>query len=182
MIAATNRDLVQAIREGTFREDLYYRLNVVSLTLPPLRERRDDLALLSAYFVRQHAVRCKRVVKGIALEARALLKAYDWPGNVRELSNAIERAVVLGSTEMILPEDLPEAVLESASTGPGESGFHARVAATKRDVIRDALDRSGGNVAHAAPSAFSRPICIGSSRTWRCAAQAPSSTGNVRSK
>ena len=150
VIAATNRDLVQAIREGTFREDLYYRLNVVSLTLPPLRERRDDLALLSAYFVRQHAVRCKRVVKGISLEARALLMAYDWPGNVRELSNAIERAVVLGSTEMILPEDLPETLLESRAVDDEAHGFHARVAAGKRDIIRDALQKSSGNVAQAA--------------------------------
>jgi Nif-specific regulatory protein len=150
VIAATNRDLQQAIREGSFREDLYYRLDVVALTMPPLRERRDDLALLSAYFVRRHAVRCKRVVNGISLEARALLKAYDWPGNVRELSNAIERAVVLGSAEMIMPEDLPDNVLEAQATSDESSGFHARVSQHKRDLIREALAESSGNVAQAA--------------------------------
>jgi len=150
IIAATNRDLAEAIRESTFREDLYYRLNVVSLTVPPLRERRDDLPLLSAYFVRQHAARCKRVVKGISLEARALLKAYDWPGNVRELSNAIERAVVLGSTETILPEDLPETLLETHAATDGSTDFHERVARHKRDIIREALAQSSGNVAKAA--------------------------------
>jgi Nif-specific regulatory protein len=150
VIAATNRDLPQAIRDGAFREDLYYRLNVVSLTIPPLRERHDDLSLLSAYFVRRHALRCKRVVKGISLEARALLKAYDWPGNVRELSNAIERAVVLGSTEMILPEDLPETLLDAQTAASEAAGFHARVAQHKRDLIRAALETSNGNVAKAA--------------------------------
>ena len=151
VIAATNRDLAQAIRDGTFREDLYYRLNVVSLTMPPLRERRDDLALLSAYFVRQHAARCKRVVKGISLEARALLKAYDWPGNVRELSNAIERAIVLGSTEMIVPEDLPETLLEALTVDRRVARLpRARRSQHKRDIIREALAESSGNVAQAA--------------------------------
>lgn len=150
VIAATNRDLPQAIRDGSFREDLYYRLDVVAMTMPPLRERREDLALLSAYFVRRHASRCKRVVKGLSLEARALLTAYDWPGNVRELSNAIERAVVLGSTETIVPEDLPDNVLEAQTASAEASGFHARVSQHKRDLIREALAQSGGNVAKAA--------------------------------
>jgi Nif-specific regulatory protein len=149
VIAATNRDLEAALESGAFREDLYYRLNVVSLSVPALRDRRDDLPLLASYFVRQHATRCKRQVKGISPEARKLLMAYDWPGNVRELSNAIERAVVLGSQDVILPEDLPEHLLES--TQPAEDGgFHGLVAARKRDIIRQALDKAGGNVAQAA--------------------------------
>jgi two-component system, NtrC family, response regulator HydG len=150
VIAATNKDLEAAIREGTFREDLYYRLNVVSLIVPPLRERRGDLALLSAYFVRKHASRCKRVVRGISPGAKALFETYDWPGNVRELSNAIERAVVLGSSDVILPEDLPETLLESTAAAEHARGFHSLVAENKRDIIREALDRSGGNVAKAA--------------------------------
>ena len=100
--------------------------------------------------MRQHAVRCKRVVKGIALEARAAAHGVRLAGNVRELSNAIERAVVLGSTEMILPEDLPETLLESRAADDEAHGFHARVAADKRDIIRDALQKSSGNVAQAA--------------------------------
>ena len=104
--------------------------------MPPLRERRDDLPLLAAYFVRQHATRCKRDVKGISPEARKLLMAYDWPGNVRELSNAIERAVVLGSEDVILPEDLPDTLLEAAGA-TRMTGFHAQVAERKREIIRD---------------------------------------------
>ena len=149
VIAATNRDLETAIEKGAFREDLYFRLNVVSLTMPPLRERREDLPLLAAYFVRHHAARCKRSVKGISPDARKRLMAYDWPGNVRELSNAIERAVVLGSQDVILAEDLPEALLDALDE-PDDRGFHALVTAHKRLVIREALDQSGGNVAQAA--------------------------------
>ena len=149
VIAATNRDLEAALKSGAFREDLYYRLNVVSLSVPALRDRRDDLPLLASYFVRQHASRCKRQVKGISPDSRKLFIAYDWPGNVRELSNAIERAVVLGSQDVILPEDLPENLLEAAHPADGR-GFHGLVADRKRDLIREALDKAGGNVAQAA--------------------------------
>ena len=159
VIAATNRDLEAAIQHATFREDLYFRLNVVSLTMPPLRDRRDDLPLLASYFVRQHASRCKRDVKGIAKEARKLLMAYDWPGNVRELSNAIERAVVLGSQDVILPEDLPEAIVE-AGGGDVDAGFHSQVADRKRDIISTALERSGGNVARAARELSLQPTYL----------------------
>jgi len=150
VIAATNRDLEQAMAAGAFRKDLYYRLNVVALAVPPLRERREDLPLLASYFLRKHAAGCKRAVRGIRADARTLLAGYDWPGNVRELSNAIERAVVLGSSDVILPEDLPEAMLESAFIGPSDQSFHARMTATKRAVILDALEQNGGNVAGAA--------------------------------
>src|SRR5262249_7877718 len=112
IIAATNKDLEGAIKQKQFREDLYYRLNVVSVVMPSLRKRREDIPLLASYFVSVFSKKCKRRVLGISAEARALMQAYDWPGNVRELENAIERAVVLGSTEMIIPEDLPEAVFE----------------------------------------------------------------------
>ena len=104
VIAATNRDLETAIKQGAFRQDLYYRLNVVTLTLPPLRERQADIPLLASYFVARYAAKCKRPARGLSPAARAALCAYDWPGNVRELENAIERAVVLGSDELIQPK------------------------------------------------------------------------------
>jgi Nif-specific regulatory protein len=151
LIAATNRDLEEAIAQGQFRQDLYYRLNVVSLVLPPLRERREDIPLLASYFAEKYAQRCNRRVLGISTGARARLSGYDWPGNVRELENAIERAVVLGSTPHILPEDLPEAMLESATPASGQSGsYHEAVASVKKQLILKAVEQSGGNYTEAA--------------------------------
>src|SRR5205807_3292647 len=108
IITATNRDLPQAISAGSFRQDLYFRLNVVSFKMPSLRERRSDIPLLSNYFAAKHSQKCKRRVIGFSTATRACLQTYHWPGNVRELENVIEYAVVLGQTEFILPEDLPE--------------------------------------------------------------------------
>jgi Nif-specific regulatory protein len=150
LIAATNRNLEAAVDEGAFRRDLYYRLNVVAISIPPLREHLEDLPALAAYFTRKHAARCNRSVKGISPAARTLLSRYDWPGNVRELSNVIERAIVLGSSEVIQPDDLPEPLLESGARDDDATGFHGKVAASKREIIREALQRSGGNVAQAA--------------------------------
>jgi len=107
VIAATNRDLKEASRAGSFRQDLYYRLNVVSVRMPALRERKEDIPLLANFFALRFGEKVKRRVAGISAKARACLLRYEWPGNVRELENAIERAVVLGSTELILVEDLP---------------------------------------------------------------------------
>ena len=154
LIAATNRDLESAIKDGGFRQDLYYRLNVVSLRLPPLRERREDIPLLASYFATKYANKCKRQVRGIAPEARALLTAYDWPGNVRELENAVERAVVLGSTDLIRPEDLPEAVLETEAETPAFStsiaSYHETIKETKKQLILKAIAQADGNVTEAA--------------------------------
>jgi Nif-specific regulatory protein len=150
VIAATNRNLEAAMANGGFRQDLFYRLNVVALEMPPLRDRREDIPLLASFFVKEHAARCKRTVRGIAAEARTLLLRYEWPGNVRELSNVIERAVVLGASDVITPEDLPESLLESSHEEQTGSGFHHNIAAHKRQVIRAALQRHGGNVAAAA--------------------------------
>ncbi|HKR00306.1 MAG TPA: sigma 54-interacting transcriptional regulator [Pyrinomonadaceae bacterium] len=155
IIAATNKDLEEAIRQGTFRQDLYYRLNVVSLSMPPLRERREDIPLLASYFVQKYSDKCNRKVRGISSEARARLKNYDWPGNVRELENAIERAVVLGTTELILPEDLPEAALEAdvPVSGGGEGGvakYHEAVAEAKKQLILKAFEQAGGSYTEAA--------------------------------
>ena len=151
LIAATNRDLEDAIAAGTFRQDLYYRLNVVQLEMPALRERREDIPLLANYFAAKHGERCNRRVLGISPEAQARLLAYDWPGNVRELENAIERAVVLGSTELLLPEDLPESVLESeTTTSIAGTSYHEGIAKAKKEIILDAMQQAKGSYTEAA--------------------------------
>ncbi|MGQ0763294.1 MAG: sigma 54-interacting transcriptional regulator [Acidobacteriota bacterium] len=152
LLAATNRDLEDAIKKGGFRQDLYFRLNVVKLTMPPLRERRDDIPLLANYFARKYAEKCNRRVLGISSEARKRLVTYDWPGNVRELENAIERAVVLGTTEQILADDLPEAVVEADATVSSEeaSSYHEQVVQTKKRMITDAMKQANGNYTAAA--------------------------------
>src|SRR5205823_3050305 len=112
IITATNKDLEAAVSGNSFRQDLYYRLNVLSVTIPPLRDRREDIQLLASHFAKTYGENCKRRILGISPEARVVLQNYRWPGNVRELQNAIERAIVLGSAEMITPEDLPEQLFE----------------------------------------------------------------------
>jgi DNA-binding NtrC family response regulator len=107
VVAATNRSLEQAIRDGRFREDLYYRLNVVALTLPPLRQRKQDIPLLAEHFLHRYVQETHRSIDRISRDALDEMMVYDWPGNVRELENAIERAVVVGKTRQIMPEDLP---------------------------------------------------------------------------
>jgi len=151
LVAATNKDLEAAARTSGFRQDLYYRLNVVALTMPPLRDRREDILLLSDYFTSKHAQKCKRRVVAISSEARTCLVNYDWPGNIRELENAIERAVVLGSTDEILTEDLPESLLEVAQTfgSPAASYTHA-IKEAKKQIVLGALDAAGGNYIEAA--------------------------------
>jgi len=156
LIAATNRNLEEAIEQATFRRDLYYRLNVVALVMPPLRERADDIPLLVQYFIRRHSGRVKRRVNGITPAALACLSKYDWPGNIRELENAIERAVVLGSTDQILLEDLPDAVVEagtqSAAAAPASlsSRFHDVITQSKKDLIIRVFEKAGGNYTAAA--------------------------------
>jgi Nif-specific regulatory protein len=150
-LAATNKDLQNAVRENAFRADLFHRLNVISFTLPTLREHPDDIPLLAEYFAARYAKRCNRDVKGISAEARACLAQYDWPGNVRELENAMERAVVIGSSSFILPEDLPETLLESspASTG-APAQYHDAVRNLKKQLILSAFEQSGGSITEAA--------------------------------
>jgi transcriptional regulator with GAF, ATPase, and Fis domain len=150
VIAATNRNLEQAIKDGQFRQDLYYRLNVVATVVPPLRERSDDIPLLAMYFAAKYAEKCKRTVKGISSEARALLTAYSWPGNVRELENAIEHAVVLGLSEEILVEDLPEALLETQSPQQDSMKYHDRLNRLKKQMIVEAVTQTRGNYTEAA--------------------------------
>jgi len=151
LIAATNVDLNEASRNGKFRQDLYYRLNVVSIVMPPLRERVDDIPLLAAYFTARYSEKVNRRVVGISPKARACLVRYPWPGNVRELENAIERAVVLGSTELILPEDLPESVLEeTASSGEPVTALHDGIREAKKKLIEQAIEQADGNYTDAA--------------------------------
>jgi two-component system, NtrC family, response regulator HydG len=151
LITATNKNLEDAVAAGAFRQDLYYRLNVVGLEMPPLRERQDDIPLLANYFAAKYGEKCNRRITGISAEAQARLLGYDWPGNVRELENAIERAVVLGSTDRILLEDLPESILESepAATAPG-TRYHEAVAQTKKEIILNTMQQAKGSYTDAA--------------------------------
>ena len=151
LIAATNHNLKDAVKNGDFREDFYYRLNVLHLTVPPLRERKEDIPLLASHFVRKCSAKFQRRVVGVSPEARAYLLHYDWPGNVRELENAIERAIVLGSTDQILAEDLPDSLLETvAPSGISSNHYHDAIQNAKRQIIQQALEQEGGNVAAAA--------------------------------
>jgi Nif-specific regulatory protein len=149
LVAATNRDLAAEVRAGRFREDLYHRLNVVALRTPPLRERRDDIPALAEYFAARSAAGCGRRVTAISPEAMRALSDYDWPGNVRELENAIERAVVLGDSPVILLEDLPETVLEGEELNVA-AGFQSAVGDAKRDAIVRAWTEARGDYKAAA--------------------------------
>jgi two-component system, NtrC family, response regulator PilR len=158
IIAATNRDLAKMVGEGQFREDLFYRINVIPVRLPSLRERADDIPLLANHFVEKFATQMKKNVTGISGAAVARLMAYSWPGNVRELENAMERAVALERTPAVLPESLPEAVQAAAAQAPAppaaaalsnvlpDQGFdlEQHVQLLEREYIAEALRRSGG--------------------------------------
>jgi DNA-binding NtrC family response regulator len=151
IIAATNRDLEGAIREGKFREDLYHRLNVIPIALPPLRERRDDILELARFFLGRFARETKKPVTAISPEAEERLRAYAWPGNVRELANVIERAVVLGHEAAITLHDLPPRVAATGrDLGRDVGSYQTAVNAYRRELIIGALNRTGGNRAAAA--------------------------------
>jgi len=151
IVAATNRNLDEAIASGSFRADLYHRLNVMKITMPSLRERREDIHLLASYFTAKYSKACKRTVNGISPAARSLLQSYDWPGNVRELENAIERAIVLGSGDVIETDDLPERIFESANSGRLPiAKYHEAIKQAKRELILNALEQARGNYTEAA--------------------------------
>jgi Nif-specific regulatory protein len=145
MIAATNRDLSAEVKRGAFREDLYHRLNVVAIKVPPLRERAEDIPALARHFLERAVARCGRRVTALAEETERYLMSYSWPGNIRELENAIERAVVLGESEVLLPEDLPETVLDAAPAVDGAGALQSSVSDAKRKLILDAWRESGGD-------------------------------------
>jgi DNA-binding NtrC family response regulator len=146
IIAATNRDLEAAIKEKRFREDLYYRINVVPIVLPPLRERKEDIPALVQYFIQRFSAESKKTFSDISEQALRKIIAYDWPGNVRELANAIERAVVLGQPPTIQLDDLPGGIFASeANSAAGTFSYHNTVDEYRREVILKALAEARGN-------------------------------------
>ncbi len=151
VLAATNRDLTQAIKEGQFREDLFYRLNVIPISLPPLRDRREDIPILANYFLRRFAAETKKTLSGITTDAEAQLVAYPWPGNVRELANVIERAAVLGDGPELASEDLPVPIADGDTEDTTEAlSYRHAVDEARADVIKKALAHTNGNRAAAA--------------------------------
>ncbi len=150
VIAATNKNLEEAIKQSEFRQDLYYRLNVVSITVPPLRERPDDIPLLAMYFSSKYAEKCKRALKGISKAARDILTNYRWPGNVRELENAIEHSIVLGTGDEIVPEDLPDSMLEVPPPPTDGKTYHDKINQLKKKMIIDAVKQAKTNYTEAA--------------------------------
>jgi DNA-binding NtrC family response regulator len=151
VIAATNRDLSESMKNGRFREDLYYRLNVVPIVLPALRERKEDIPVLADYFLHRFAAETKNPVDGISPQAQAQLVSYNWPGNVRELANVIERAVVLGQGGELALSDLPVPIASNgAQSSPGDLSYRHAIEIAKRDIVRKALAHTNGNHAAAA--------------------------------
>jgi DNA-binding NtrC family response regulator len=150
IIAATNRDLHQALEEGALREDLYYRLNVILLRVPPLRERMDDVPILAMHFLRKYAARERSAMGGIGEAAMNVLLSYAWPGNVRELENAIERGVVLGQGPQIQPQDLPPQVHRRSDDQRLSIPAHLTLEEIEKLAIAQALRLTGGNKSEAA--------------------------------
>src|SRR5215469_6778103 len=150
LIAATNKSLSQAVDAGEFRKDLFYRLNVVSVTVPPLRERREDIPEMAEYFLRKAQGKCQTPARSVSAEALRCLANYDWPGNVRELENAIERAAVLGTNEVIRPEDLPESILEVGDLAGESAKYYAALKDFMKQLIQQALQQANGSYTEAA--------------------------------
>ena len=151
IIAATNRDLDSLIQKGRFREDLYYRLNVVLIALPPLRERKDDIPVLANYFLRRFAVETKKSFTQLTQETLEKLIAYDWPGNVRELANVIESTVVLGQGPMLTASDLPAKIFSVAPARARDAfSYHQAIESYRRELILKVLTQTHGSRAAAA--------------------------------
>ena len=157
VIAATNRDLEKALEEGKFREDLYYRLNVIPIVLPPLRDRKTDIPLLLDYFVEKYTKQNKIIPPTVTDGARKLCVDYDWPGNVRELENAVENALVLGEGENLLPEHLPFGTFKKSKAGVklnfwknAGNSFKDKIEVAEKMVLQDAIEQTGGNKSEAA--------------------------------
>ena len=152
VIAATASKLAEAVAEKRFREDLFYRLNVVELHLPPLREREGDVSLLVAHFLAEHSVRAGRALPRLSREVEEVLGRYSWPGNVRQLQNVMERAVVLAKDGTVEMSDLPRELLEHAvdSEADTDLSIKRRLPQLEKALIRSALKKSGGNRSQAA--------------------------------
>jgi two-component system response regulator AtoC len=150
VVVATNRDLRKLVADGGFRDDLYYRLNVVTITMPPLRERASDIPLLAQHFLEIFARRSGRAIKRLAPESVALLAGYRWPGNVRELEHVIERAMALSSSETLLPDDFPPHLREERDRAPRLPADGMTLEDVKRWYVNKVLEESGGNKLRAA--------------------------------
>jgi len=151
IIAATNRNLEEEVRRGAFREDLYYRLNVVMLTVPPLRERGDDITLLVRHFAAFFAQKNRRRLEGITSECFDLLRRYHWPGNVRELENAVERGIILMRGEQLTEKSLPLTIQKMAEEQDAvASARPASLSEVEKEMIFQTLDETGGNKSEAA--------------------------------
>lgn len=150
IIAATNRDLEEEVRKGNFREDLYYRLNVVTVHVPPLRDRGDDITLLVQFFVEQFATKNRRTVEGITPECLQLLSSYQWPGNVRELENAIERGVILMRGEHLTEKSLPLPIQKQKTVNGGAVSVATSLQEVEKQQILKTLEETGGNKSEAA--------------------------------
>ena len=150
IVTATNKDLAQAVKAGTFREDLFYRIQVIPLTVPPLRARREDIPLLAQLFLRQSLARAGKIVRGFTPDALQKLMAYHWPGNVRELEHAIEKAVILSPRDMITADLLPAG--NSATDGAIKPLTEAKEE-FERNYLKELLELSGGNISRASQMA-----------------------------
>ncbi len=153
MIAATNKNLTSEIQEGRFREDLYFRVNVVMLNVPPLRERREDIPLLADFFLKQYAKKNQRLIKGFTPLATDLLMRYDWPGNVRELENVTERSVIMARGDLITPDEFSETLrsLDPDLKKPSIDLSQGRsLKEVEKEMILRTLEDTNGNRTHAA--------------------------------
>jgi DNA-binding NtrC family response regulator len=150
IVTATNKDLKAEIEKGNFREDLYFRLNVVNIHIPPLRERKDDIPLLAASFLNEFANENGKIIKGIHEKVRSRFYAYEWPGNIRELRNCIESAVVMCQSEVITVEDLPPPLRKASDEGSINIKLGASMTECEKIIIRDTLSHCDGNKTKAA--------------------------------
>jgi transcriptional regulator with PAS, ATPase and Fis domain len=154
VIAATNRDLRAMVADGRFRDDLYYRINVLSIDVPPLRERREDIPVLIDYFLHKHTRNTSRLVRGLTPETRKLMVSYSWPGNVRQLESAIERAILLCEGDLITVDDLPSELRQEV--GPAAEGAFKLPAEginfeeVERNLITQAMEQTDYNITKAA--------------------------------
>ncbi|HPL15926.1 MAG TPA: sigma-54 dependent transcriptional regulator [Spirochaetota bacterium] len=162
VVAATNKDLETAVKEGKFREDLFYRLNVITIPIPPLRERKDDILPLALYFMNKYSKENSKAVNEITAEARSILESYQWPGNVRELENTISKAVIFESGNRLTPETFPERMLSSSNASSMSGEDLLTLEEVSRAYIIKVLEMTGGNKAKA-----SEILGINRTSLWR---------------
>jgi transcriptional regulator with PAS, ATPase and Fis domain len=156
VVAATNKNLREAVKEGAFRQDLYFRLNVIQILIPPLRDRTDDIVPLTRFFIEHYNRKFKRNIEGVSDGVAKLLLSHDWPGNVRELRNAIERAMILEESALITPASLPIAISRPDTGAPAEGAATQipteglSLEENERGLLARALAKTGGNQTQAA--------------------------------